>query len=213
MSFYKLSDLMFVSPYFSAMDCVRQLGKPIYCSSELTSGYRAYQAMETFGAKTTDELKRKFGDGWFKETIQVPNEKEAELFATSVLLEQTDKTPVINPGPLSVPGWGQNEYLAFWEELISTRVRAVRFNKKWEYSSGCTFEFAVAMKADIPALDVEGKEITLKSAIISIEAAISKLEAFDTKKLRVNLDRLTKHSIELRELGTTSKKILSKLRD
>ena len=116
---------------------------------------------------------------------------------------------MINPAPFKVPGWDQPEYLGFWEELIRTRVKAVRFNKNWEFSSGCTFEFVVAMKAEIPTLDAEGSEISFKTAVTSIEAAISKFNGFDTKKLQVNLERLTKHRIDVRELGSAAKKVPS----
>jgi len=77
-----------------------------------------------------------------------------------------------------VPGWDQPEYLAFWEELIRTRVKAVRFNKNWEFSSGCTFEFVVAMKSDIPTLDAEGNEINFKTAVTSIEVCDFDIRGF-----------------------------------
>jgi hypothetical protein len=162
--------------------------------------------------RSAQELKARLGEDWYQTNIVDVNMKGALEFARSVRLEQADGTPVINPAPLKVPGWDQPEYLAFWEELIRTRVKVVRFNKNWEFSSGCTFEFVVAMKSDIPTLDSEGNEIHFKTAVTSIEYAISKFEGFDTKKLQINLERLTKHSIDVRELGSEVRKVPSERR-
>jgi len=100
---------------------------------------------------------------------------------------------------------GQKEYLAFWEELIRTRIKAVRFNKNWECSSGCTFEFVAASLTEIPTFDAEGREINYKTALQGIEAAITRFQGFDTKKLQENLERLKKIRIKLAELGSTMK--------
>src|SRR5438128_1105980 len=117
------------APYFSAFECILNGKEAIYCSSELTSGRRAYDEMRSRGLKSMSELKEKLGDAWYKENIFGKNIKLANSFADSVRANQTDLTPVITPAPLFVPGWGQPEYLAFWEELILTRVKEVRFNE------------------------------------------------------------------------------------
>lgn len=209
MPIYNLSDLAFTSPYFTSMDCVLHNQKGIYCSSELTSGLRAYKAMAEHGVKSGKALKQKLGEDWFKKNIEERNKEYAADFAKRILLETKREIPVINPGPLTVPSWGQPEYLAFWEELIRTRASEVRFNNDWEFSNGCTFEYVAANKLDIPTLDGSGKEITFRSALERIEAAISKFEGFDTKGLQVNLERLKKHPIELRQLDPAFKRVES----
>lgn len=103
---------------------------------------------------------------------------------------QTDGTPVITPAPFEVQEWGQPEYLAFWEELIRTRVRAVRFNRNWEFSNGCTFEFVVAQDAGVRTLDVAGKPLTPRAAAALIQEAIKQFADFDTTKLQDHLKRL-----------------------
>jgi hypothetical protein len=208
MPIYNLSDLVFTSPFFSAMDCVLHKEQAIYCSSELTSGLRAYTEMRNRKVRSAQELKARCGEAWYKANIVEVNENAALDFARYVC-KQAGGDAVINPGPLKVPGWDQREYLAFWEELIRTRVKAVRFNKNWQFSSGCTFEFVVATKLEIPTLDAEGSKIDFKTAVGSIQDALLKFDGFDTKKLQANLERLTKHSINLRELGTATKKISS----
>jgi len=62
---------------------------------------------------------------------------------------------------------------------------------------------------EIPTFDVDGKEISYKTALQSIEAAIEKFQDFDTKRLQANLDRLKTVRMELPELGSTAKKVTS----
>lgn len=191
MSHYSLSKLKFTSAYFSAIDCVLNGNKAIYCSSEITSGLRLYTAMRKHGAKSGPELRRTLGDAWYQKNILDANIKSANLFADSVRRGQADGTLVITPAPLEIPDWGQSEYLAFWEELIRTRVKAVRFNKDWEFSNGCTFEFVVASEAGVSTLDADGEPFGLGAGLAAIEAAIDDLEHdFDTPKLRDNLQSL-----------------------
>lgn len=174
------------------MDCVLNDADAIYCSSELTSGKRLYDELRKHGLKGSSELKKKFGEAWFEKNIFDVNTRFANEFAASVRAKQTDGTPVITPAPFSVKDWGQPEYLAFWEELIHTRIKAVCFNKKWEFSNGCTFEFAVAQQACIPTFDYAGNPLGLEIAIASVGEAIEQLEkdGFDIAKLQENFQLL-----------------------
>ncbi|MBV9406616.1 MAG: hypothetical protein JO211_14825, partial [Acidobacteriaceae bacterium] len=59
MSFYTPSDSTFTRHYreelemvFSAIDCVLHREHVIYCSSELTTGLRLYEALEAHDLKT-----------------------------------------------------------------------------------------------------------------------------------------------------------------
>jgi hypothetical protein len=165
--------------------------------------------MSEHGVRSSKALKQKLGEDWFKANIEERNKAAAADFAKRIFLEKKGQIPVINPGPLTVPSWGQPEYLAFWEELIRTRATEVRFNKNWEFSSACTFEFVAATNLDISTLDVDGKEITFRNALGRIEAAISKFKDFDTRNLQVNLERLQKHSIDLRQLDPAFKRVES----
>ena len=174
---------------------MRQPGKAIYCSSELTSGRRWYDALRQHGAKSNSALKEKLGEADYQLCYQRnmdANKGWAERFAAIVRHGQNDGTDVINPGPLSVPGWGQDEYNALWEQLIRTRVREVRFNRNWQFSNGCTFEFAVAFDAGIPRLDSQGEELDPYAAVALVGKAVAgfEKEGFDVEKLQRNLERL-----------------------
>jgi hypothetical protein len=194
MSFYRLSELNFTAPYFSAIDCVLNTKEAIYCSSEITSGWNLFNAMRSHKVNSTEALKSKLTDAWYQKNIVGVNSELANDFARIVRDAQRDHTPVITPAPLMVPDWNQPEYLAFWEEIIRTRVKAVRFNNNWEYSNGCTFEIAVALDANVATLDLQGAPISASAVITRMRNAIQKIKGldrdFDTSKLERNMERV-----------------------
>jgi hypothetical protein len=177
---------------FSGLDCVLNGELAIYGSSELTTGLRLYETLREHGLKTASELKKKMGEAWFEAHIFGANMNSATEFAKSLRASLSDDTMVITPAPFAAPGWNQPEYLAFWETLIRTRIKAVWFNRNWEFSNGCTFELAVALDSGVPTFDHLGNPLSWQKAIQSVERAIHQLsgEEFDTSKLRENLGRL-----------------------
>jgi hypothetical protein len=199
MTFYSPTDSKFPRLYqeevqivFSAIDCVLNGEKAIYCSSELTTGLKLYEAMKNNGVTSRAGLEEKLGKEWVKLNIFAVNEKSANDFAQSVRHALSDKTMVITPAPFSAPGWSQSEYLAFWETLIRTRVKAAWFNRDWQFSNGCTFEFAVAQDAGIPTFTRDGNALDRQMGIAAMRSAIEQLskEGFDTSKLRESFERV-----------------------
>jgi len=199
MIFYSLSDSTFTRLYreemdmaFSALDCLLNGEKAIYASAELTTGRRLYNAFHEFGVKTVDELKQLKGKDWYGANIWDANVKSAKEFAVQVRETDGRRTLVISPAPFSAPGWTQPEYLAFWEQLLRTRIGATWFKSDWQYSNGCTFEFAVCADAGLSTLDHQGNPLSVRQAAELIDGAIRELDSagFDTTKLRENLARL-----------------------
>jgi hypothetical protein len=199
MSFYNRSDSEFTDHYreevdmvFSGLDCALHRGHVIYASSELTTGLRLYEELRKYNLKTADELEEQLGKPWYQAHIRDPNVQSAIEFAEAIRSTLRDDTIVITPAPFFAAGWRQPEYLAFWELLLRTRVKSVRFNTNWQFSNGCTFEFAVAEDAGLPTFDQNGSPLPRKAGIELIETAIQRLEShgFDASKLRENLDRL-----------------------
>lgn len=198
MSFYSLSDSTFTRLYheevdmaFSTLDCILNREKAIYASAELTSGIRLYRALREFHLKTADELKLK-DKVWYDENIWNANVKSARDFAAEIREKVGRKTLVITPAPFSAPGWTQPEYLAFWEQLLRTRINATWFKPDWQYSNGCTLEFAVSADAGVTTLDHQGNSLSVRQAGELIGAAVRDLDSsqFDTTRLRENLARL-----------------------
>lgn len=177
---------------FSALDCVLNRERAIYCSSELTTGDRLYKALRKHGLKTSAELRKQLGEQWYKTNIWDLNVAAAVKFAQDVRRKPPGKTMVITPAPFAAPGWSQPEYLSFWETLLRTRIQSAWFNSNWQYSNGCVFEFAVAHDAGLPTFDDAGQALDLSRGIELINRAIEELEedGFDTSKLRENRNRL-----------------------
>ncbi|HEV3219545.1 MAG TPA: hypothetical protein VGZ48_07220 [Candidatus Acidoferrales bacterium] len=180
-----------VEMVFSGIDCVLNGERAIYCSSELTTGLRLYSALRENKVKSAGELKEKMGGPWYTANIWNANVKSSNEFARSVRRASKDKEIVITPAPFSAPGWGQHEYLLFWETLLRTRIKSAWFNHNWQYSNGCTFEFAVALHAGLYTFDHRGDALDRAAGIDLIQSAIKELakDGFDVGKLRGHLEK------------------------
>ena len=199
MLFCSLSDSTFTRRYreevdkaFSALDCMLNREKAIYAGAELTSGRRLYDACREFHVKSADELKQVKGKEWYGANIWDANVQAARDFAAQVRETAAGKALVITPAPFSAPGWTPPEYLAFWEQLLRTRISSTWFKSGWQYSYGCTLEFAVCADAGLPTFDDQGNPLSVRQAAELIDGAIREIESsgFDTTKLRENLARL-----------------------
>jgi len=175
----------------SAFDCVLPDDAGIYCSSDITSGKRFYcEVLKKYGVLSEDDLRGKLGEEEFKrvqtELIQVNVARGVE-FAEK--LRERGLINVVTPGPYFARGFDQQHYLYLWEWFIIKKVYEVRFNYDWEYSNGCTLEYAIAARKGIPRLDHEGSSVDLEGAIQRVEAAVNELqkEGFVVKKLESNL--------------------------
>ena len=175
----------------SGIDCVLHRERAIYCSSEMTSGFAVYQALREHKVKTVPELKKLMGGAWYDANVWDPNVKSAIDFAESVRGNLRDKTMVITPAPFSARDWTQEQYLFLWETLLRTRIKSVWFNRNWQFSNGCTFEYAVALDAGLATFDQDGNVLAPKTAIEEMRIAIELLEreGFETSKLRKNLEQ------------------------
>jgi hypothetical protein len=96
---------------------------------------------------------------------------------------------VVTPGPYFAKGFDQQHYLYLWEWFIIKKIYEVRFNFDWEYSNGCTLEYAIAARKGIPRLDHEGNRVELENAIERVETAVEELkrDGFVIRKLEQNL--------------------------
>ena len=163
----------------SAFDCILPDDAGIYCSSDITTGKRFYyEVLKTHGVRSEDELKEKLGPDDFKrvqtDLIQFNVARGVE-FAEK--LRERGLINVVTPGPYFAKGFDQQHYLYLWEWFIIKKIYEARFNFDWEYSNGCTLEFAIASRKGIPRLDHEGNRIELESAIERVEATVAELSA------------------------------------
>jgi hypothetical protein len=175
----------------SAFDCMLPDDAGIYCSSDITTGKRFYyDVLRKYYVRSEQELKAKLGDDEFKrvqtELIRA-NVARGSEFAEK--LRERGLINVVTPGPYFARGFDQQHYLYLWELFIIRKIYEVRFNYDWEYSNGCTLEYAIASRKGIPRLDHEGNALDLKSAIERVETALNELkkEGFLVAKLEYNL--------------------------
>lgn len=161
-----------------------------YASSELTSGRRFYELCREYKVRTKEMLKEALGSDGYKTKLLEPNEKEAIVFAREV--RNLSRHLALTPNTLFVPGWGQPEYLGFWETVIRTKCKTIFFNNGWEYSNGCTFEYLVGHEEGIGLFDRSGRSIPVDQARVSILLAINELESdgFVVPELRNVLQKL-----------------------
>jgi hypothetical protein len=176
----------------SAFDCVLPDDAGIYCSSDITTGKKFYyEVLKKYEARSEQELTEKLGDEEFKkvqtELIQF-NVARGVKFAEK--LRERGLINVVTPGPYFARGFDQQHYLYLWEWFIIKKIYEVRLNGDWEYSNGCTLEYAIAARKGIPRLDHEGNSLDLHTAIERVEAAVKELskEGFVITKLEHNLE-------------------------
>src|ERR1041385_7438086 len=175
----------------SAFDCVLPDDAGIYCSSDITTGRRFYyEVLKQYECRSDEDLRAKLGEDEFKrvqtELIQANVARGVE-FAEK--LRERGLVNIVTPGPFFARGFDQQHYLYLWEWFIIKKVYQVRFNYDWEFSNGCTLEYAIAARKGIPRLDHEGSPLDLKSAIDRVAAAFKELrtEEFVVTKLEQNL--------------------------
>ncbi len=178
----------------SAFDCVLPDDTGIYCSSDITTGKRFYfEFLLSHRVRSDEELKQQVGEEKHKELKNelIQANVDRGLGFTEKLRER-GLTNLVNPGPFFARGFDQQHYLYLWEWVIIKKIYQVYFNENWQYSNGCTLEYAIATRKGIPRFDNLGNDLPLAQAIPMIEAAADELKAqgLIVSKLEHNLTLL-----------------------
>jgi hypothetical protein len=94
------------------------------------------------------------------------------------LVEATFGRPVIDPTRLGpIAAWEQPDYHDFWVRVIQRFVESVVLADGWQYSSGCSLEFAAATVAGLPTLDASLQPLSVEHGLRLLEQAADELEA------------------------------------
>lgn len=160
----------------TAFDCVLPDNSAIYCSSDVTTGKRYYEMLLRYEVGSRKELDEKLSADKSREIVEAIVRENIERgckFTENI--RQRGHVNLINPGPFTAPNFEQQHYHCLWEWVIVKKVNEAHFNDGWEYSNGCTLEYAIATLKGIARLDHVGKFIDLPQAIHKIERAISEL--------------------------------------
>jgi hypothetical protein len=141
-----------------------------YVSTPITTGRRYYDWLAT--AKVPSRDTPAFRAKHARDVIAV-NQESAHTLVLRVRHQLA--RVVVDPTALNVPVWTQNDYHAFWTRLITDYVGTVVFNDGWEYSTGCTIEYAAALRASATRLDAELSDLSPTVAIMKSDDAIARL--------------------------------------
>jgi hypothetical protein len=175
-----------------AFECASPVDGCVYLSGELTTGRRFYELLRRHGARSKQELKRRLGDAYERAWRDLMEENLAHGRTFFHKMHSDGHRNLINPGPFYARGWEQEHYLYLWEWVIVHSCREVRFNSGWNYSSGCTLEYAIGLRKGIPRLHPDGGPLDAPEAVAEMEAALRDLDSsgIDAPDLRVNLQRV-----------------------
>ena len=178
----------------SAFDCVLSDDTGVYCSSDITTGRRFYfEFLRSHEVFSDEQLKQLAGEEEHKElknALILSNVERGHAFVDK--LRERGLTNLVNPGPFFARCFNQQHYLYLWEWVIIKKIYQTYFNEDWQYSNGCTLEYAIATKKGIARFDHLGNDLSLTKAITMIEAAVKELEemGFSVNKLNNNLTLL-----------------------
>jgi hypothetical protein len=181
----------------TVFDCVMSDDSGIYCSTDITTGRKLYfELFKQYNVQSDEELATKLGNDrhtQVKMELVASNIQRGLAFAES--LRFRGFVNVITPGPFSAHDFDQQHYLYFWEWVIIKKVYEARFNEGWEFSNGCTLEYATAARKGIPRFDHLGQTLGCSEAIRKMEAAIQELTACG-----ISVAQLERHLIHLKEI-------------
>lgn len=168
-----------IAMLLTAFDCVLPDDSAIYCSSDVTTGRLLYfEVYERHGVRSDAELKDRLGAEGYRGVMRALIKENIERGVEFTEgLRRRGLANLINPGPLFAPGFEQQHYHYLWESVIVRKVYQSYFNDGWEYSNGCTLEYAICRRKGIPALDHFGRELRPDDAKALVGRAVADLKA------------------------------------
>jgi hypothetical protein len=143
----------------------------LYVSAPITSGQRFvdwYSRRDDLPDSTQEYQRQHLNE------VVTPNRNAASGLVKRA--RETQSGPVIDPTAVGdIEGWTQGDYRTAWARVIEEFARAVVFANGWEFSSGCSYEFLVATKAGVEALDESWRRINLATAVSLLRRAVNEM--------------------------------------
>jgi hypothetical protein len=145
-----------------------------YVSTPITTGRRLHEIRMRNGTSFPENYQT-----FLQEHVIEPNRREARRLVSQV---RRDRSHIaIDPSAVNdIPGWGQDDYRYFWGLVIKEFVRCVVFSEGWEHSSGCSYEFLVAIQAQIETLDHRFNPLPREKGIVLLKHAIAAAQGSET---------------------------------
>lgn len=107
----------------------------------------------------------------------------SDLRRTAARLRRDRGETVVEPASLSVPGWGQTDYIRLWEHFIERHASVVVFIPDWQYSAGCAAEFAHAKKHGVPTETTSGEALSTATGLTMLRAALKEVSELGDDRL------------------------------
>ena len=142
-----------------------------YVSTPITTGRRYYDWLAASGL--SPDAGPSFQTAHAREVIAL---NQASAHALVLSARASLGKIVVDPTALEVPVWTQEDYHGFWTRLITDYVGTVVFNDGWEYSTGCTLEYAAALRANATLLDAKLSPLPPTVASMNTKNAVARLE-------------------------------------
>jgi hypothetical protein len=164
----------------SVLGCVLPTGGGVYASAPLTSGMRFLQAGSESSTLELESARKRARD-----------KNVAAARHLAAMLRAVHGTRVIDPSSFPhFTGWTQDHYYLLWGEVIRRHTECAVFIDDWEYSKGCTYEYAVAVASGVQAYSARLNSLSTDEAVDRIRAAIREIERFgrDSAFFRERLD-------------------------
>jgi len=117
----------------------------VYLSAPITTGEAYVTWRHKHGASLTRDHPRY--ESLHYEHVISTNITRVGPLVTKLRRQYPDRF-VIDPTSLdNVDGWTQNDYHNFWRALIEKYISLIVFADGWQFSTGCVYEFATALRS------------------------------------------------------------------
>ena len=141
-----------------------------YVSSPLTTGQAAFEWHLRNGDRSDPD-----GAKDFYESVIVPNRQQAAAYVRAL---RKARGAVIDPTAMGdLPGWTQPDYRYFWGRVIELYANEVVHRDGWQHSSGCAYEFFVALQSGASTLREDLTPLSLEDGQELVRAAVEECEA------------------------------------
>lgn len=147
----------------------------LYMSVPITSGRREVALLDELGV-SVEVLRSHHRDRWTREVLEANGEVARNL--GDRLRADNPGRLVVNPAHMSVGGWAQDDYNAFWVTLMERYATSLAATPGWEFSRGARGEVGFAVALGRPVVDLSGSTLdieTLRAHDASARAELSGL--------------------------------------
>jgi hypothetical protein len=148
----------------------------VYCSAPITSGRRYLEWIRGFGGRVSDvDHAATSYRHEHSAAVVLPNMVRARRVIEQL---RTDfACPFIDPTSVpQISHWKQADWLNFWEAVIQRYTLAAVFLDDWQYSYGCSHEFAFAIQLGLRTFDERGVPLDGETGAALIRSAIAAIE-------------------------------------